>query len=150
MVLNTGEKVDDEAAATIAGSIAVPIDIEAEIAACAPEDRADMREMYGVTESALDTVAQAGVPPARPATFLTTGEDESRAWTFRAGAKAPECAGVIHSDLQRGFIRAEVIDWRELLEIGSWSKARDVGKLRVEGKDYEVQDGDVLEIRFNV
>ena len=66
------------------------------------------------------------------------------------GAKAPECAGVIHSDLQRGFIRAEVIDWQELLEIGSWAKARDVGKLRVEGKEYEVQDGDVLEIRFNV
>src|SRR5436190_18738200 len=83
-------------------------------------------------------------------TLFRSGDDESRAWRFRAGAKAPECAGVIHSDLQRGFIRAEVIDWRELLVIGSWSKARDVGKLRVEGKDYEVQDGDVLEIRFNV
>ena len=68
----------------------------------------------------------------------------------RKGAKAPECAGVIHSDLQRGFIRAEVIDWRELLEIGSWAKAREQKKLRVEGKDYEVRDGDVLEIRFNV
>ena len=83
-------------------------------------------------------------------TFLTTGDKESRAWTFRAGAAAPECAGVIHSDLQRGFIRAEVIDWRELLEIGSWTKAKDAGKLRVEGKDYIVADGDVLEIRFNV
>ena len=78
------------------------------------------------------------------------GDDEIRAWTFRAGAKAPECAGVIHSDLQRGFIRAEVIDWQELLEIGSWTKAKEQGKLRVEGKDYEVVDGDVLEIRFNV
>ena len=128
----------------------MPIDIEAEIAACAPEDRADMREMYGVTASALDTVAKAAYHLLGRRTFLTTGEDESRAWTFRAGAKAPECAGVIHSDLQRGFIRAEVIDWRELLEIGSWSKARAEGKLRVEGKEYEVQDGDVLEIRFNV
>jgi ribosome-binding ATPase YchF (GTP1/OBG family) len=109
-----------------------------------------MREMYGVTESALATVAQAAYHLLGRRTFLTTGEDESRAWTFRAGAKAPECAGVIHSDLQRGFIRAEVIDWRDLLEIGSWSKAREVGKLRVEGKEYEVQDGDVLEIRFNV
>jgi GTP-binding protein YchF len=150
VVLNTGEKIDDEAAGTISGAIAVPIDIEAEIAACAPEDRADMREMYGVTESALATVGQAAYRLLGRRTFLTTGEDESRAWTFRAGAKAPECAGVIHSDLQRGFIRAEVIDWRDLLEIGSWSKARDVGKLRVEGKEYEVQDGDVLEIRFNV
>ncbi len=150
VVLNLGEKVDDDAGAAIAGAIAVPIDIEAEIAACAPEDRADMREMYGVTASALDTVAQAAYHLLGRRTFLTTGDDESRAWTFRAGAKAPECAGVIHSDLQRGFIRAEVIDWQELLEIGSWSKARAEGKLRVEGKEYEVRDGDVLEIRFNV
>ena len=78
------------------------------------------------------------------------GDTESRAWTFRAGAKAPECAGVIHSDLQRGFIRAEVISWQDLLDIGSWAKAKEQGKLRVEGKDYEVVDGDVLEIRFNV
>ena len=83
-------------------------------------------------------------------TFFTTGDKESRAWTFRSGARAPECAGVIHSDLQRGFIRAEVIHWDELLEIGGWSKAKDVGRLRVEGKEYEVADGDVLEIRFNV
>jgi hypothetical protein len=150
VVLNTGEKVDDEAAAKIEGAIAVPIEIEAEIAACAPEDRAEMREMYGVADSALVTVAHAAYHLLGRRTFLTTGEDESRAWTFRAGAKAPECAGVIHSDLQRGFIRAEVIDWAELLEIGSWAKARAEKKLRVEGKDYEVRDGDVLEIRFNV
>ena len=80
-------------------------------------------------------------------TFFTTGDKESRSWTFRAGAKAPECAGVIHSDLQRGFIRAEVIRWDDLLEIGSWTKAKGEGKLRVEGKDYEVKDGDVLVIR---
>ena len=152
VVLNTGEKVDDTFAAegALAGAIRVPIDIEAEIAAIAPEDRAEMREMYGVTESALSTVARAAYHLLGRRTFLTTGDKESRAWTFRAGAKAPECAGVIHSDLQRGFIRAEVIDWQELLDIGSWSKARDAGKLRVEGKDYEVRDGDVLEIRFNV
>ena len=106
--------------------------------------------MYGLGESALDTVAHAAYHLLGRRTFLTTGDKESRAWTFRAGAKAPECAGVIHSDLQRGFIRAEVIRWDELLEIGSWAKAREVGKLRVEGKDYEVRDGDVLEIRFNV
>jgi len=153
VVLNTGEKVDADAAreeGALAGAIRVPIDIEAEIAACAPEDRDEMREMYGVGESALSTVARAAYHLLGRRTFLTTGDDESRAWTFRAGAKAPECAGVIHSDLQRGFIRAEVIDWEELLEIGSWSKAREAGKLRIEGKDYEVRDGDVLEIRFNV
>src|SRR4029077_2732521 len=104
----------------------------------------------GVPESVVPRLARAALHLLGRCTFLTTGEKESRAWIFRAGATAPECAGVIHTDLQRGFIRAEVIDWRELLEIGSWSKAKEVGKLRVEGKDYEVQDGDVLEIRFNV
>jgi GTP-binding protein YchF len=148
VVCNTGEA--SGVSAPIDGALAVPIDIEAEIAAMEPEERADMREMYGVSESALDQVARAAYHLLGRRTFFTTGDKESRAWTFRAGAKAPECAGVIHSDLQRGFIRAEVIHWDELLEIGSWSKARDAGKLRVEGKDYEVVDGDVLEIRFNV
>jgi GTP-binding protein YchF len=148
VVLNSGE--DAHAKPMIDGAIAVPIDIEAEIAACAPEDRAEMRAMYDVQESALDTVAHAAYGLLGRRTFFTTGDKESRAWTFRAGAKAPECAGVIHSDLQRGFIRAEVIRWDDLLPIGSWSKAREEGKLRVEGKDYEVADGDVLEIRFNV
>jgi GTP-binding protein YchF len=149
LVANTGEQTETDVPLPD-GAISVPIDIEAEIAACAPEDRPEMREMYGVSESALDTVAHAAYHVLGRRTFLTTGDKESRAWTFRAGAKAPECAGVIHSDLQRGFIRAEVIRWDELLEIGSWSKAREQGKLRVEGKEYEVADGDVLEIRFNV
>jgi hypothetical protein len=149
IVANTGEQAET-AASLPDDALAVPVDIEAEIAACAPEDRAEMRATYGLGESALDTVAHAAYRLLGRRTFLTTGEDESRAWTFRAGAKAPECAGVIHSDLQRGFIRAEVIDWQELFEIGSWAKARELKKLRVEGKEYEVQDGDVLEIRFNV
>src|SRR5262245_62981378 len=106
--------------------------------------------MYGRHESALDTVAHAAYGLLGRRTFFTTGDKESRAWTFRAGAKAPECAGRIHTDLQRGFIRAEVIHWDELLDIGSWQKAKEVGKLRIEGKDYEVVDGDVLEIRFNL
>ncbi len=149
VVGNTGESAAAEVALP-QGAAAVPIDIEAEIAAMAPEDRADMRETYGLGESALATIAREAYHLLGRRTFLTTGDKESRAWTFRAGAKAPECAGVIHSDLQRGFIRAEVIRWDELLEIGSWIKAKELGKLRVEGKDYEVQDGDVLEIRFNV
>jgi ribosome-binding ATPase len=149
LVANTGEDPAPTAAVPD-GSVIVPVDIEAEIAACAPADRDEMRETYGLGASALATVANAAYHLLGRRTFLTTGDKESRAWTFRAGAKAPECAGVIHSDLQRGFIRAEVIRWDELLEIGSWSKARELGKLRVEGKDYEVADGDVLEIRFNV
>ncbi len=149
LVANTGEQTGTDVPLP-EGTAAVPVDIEAEIAACAPEDRPEMRETYGLGESALDTVAHAAYHLLGRRTFLTTGDKESRAWTFRAGAKAPECAGVIHSDLQRGFIRAEVIRWDELLEIGSWDKARAQSKLRVEGKDYEVRDGDVLEIRFNV
>jgi len=149
IVANTGEQIEPEVAVPD-GTIPVPIDIEAELAALDPEEQAEMRASYGLGESALDTVAHAAYHLLGRRTFLTTGEAESRAWTFRAGAKAPECAGVIHSDLQRGFIRAEVIRWDELLEIGSWEKARAEKRLRVEGKDYEVQDGDVLEIRFNV
>jgi hypothetical protein len=151
IVANTGEELATDAPMPAGEDVlAVPIDIEAEIAACAPEDRPEMRESYGLGASALDSVAQKAYQMLGRRTFFTTGEDESRAWTFRAGAKAPECAGVIHSDLQRGFIRAEVIDWKELLEVGTWAKARELKKLRIEGKDYEVRDGDVLEIRFNV
>jgi len=149
VVANTGE-APEPSVAVPEGALVVPVDIEAEIAACDPDDRADMRDSYGLGPSALDTVANAAYHLLGRRTFLTTGDKESRAWTFRAGAKAPECAGVIHSDLQRGFIRAEVIRWDELLEIGSWSGAREAGRLRVEGKDYEVADGDVVEIRFNV
>jgi ribosome-binding ATPase len=151
VVCNTGEELAlGENVELPEGAITVPIDLEAEIAAIEPDERAEMRESYGITEPALDRVAHAAYHLLGRSTFLTTGDKESRAWTFRTGATAPECAGVIHSDLQRGFIRAEVIQWQELLDIGSWSKARESGKLRVEGKDYVVQDGDVLEIRFNV
>jgi len=130
--------------------IGMSVQLEAEAAQLDQADRAEMLEALGLGEGALPRMVHTAYQLLGLRTFFTTGEKESRAWTFRAGAKAPECAGRIHSDLQRGFIRAEVIHWDELLDIGSWSKARDIGKLRVEGKDYEVVDGDVLEIRFNV
>jgi len=127
------------------------VQLEAEAAAIEdPAERAEMLEGFGLGEGALVRMVQSAYQLLGLRTFLTTGDKESRAWTFRAGAKAPECAGRIHSDLQRGFIRAEVIHWDELLEIGSWTKAKELGKLRVEGKEYVVADGDVLEIRFNV
>jgi len=126
------------------------IQLEAEAAQLDPEDRAEMLDGFGLGEGALPRFVRAAYHALGLRTFLTTGEDESRAWTFRDGARAPECAGRIHSDLQRGFIRAETIHWDELLEIGSWAKARDVGRIRSEGKDYLVEDGDVLEIRFSV
>ena len=130
--------------------LGVSVQLESETAQLDAGERAELLEGLGLGEGALPRVARAAYHLLGRRTFFTTGDKESRAWTFRAGAKAPECAGVIHSDLQRGFIRAEVVHWDELLKLGSWSAAKDVGKLRVEGKDYEVVDGDVLEIRFNV
>lgn len=135
------------AAADVLG---VSVQLEAEAARLDPGDRAELLEGLGLGEGVLPRAVRAAYHLLGRRTFLTTGDKESRAWTFRAGAKAPECAGAIHSDLQRGFIRAEVIRWDELLGLGSWAAAREAGKLRVEGKEYEVADGDVLEIRFNV
>jgi ribosome-binding ATPase len=153
-VVNLGEDQLGEAEALAApfgpDSIGVCVEIEREVAALDPADRAELLEGYGIDEPVVPRLAAAAYHLLGRRTFLTTGDTETRAWTFRAGATAPECAGVIHTDLQRGFIRAEVIDWRELLEIGSWAKAKEAGRLRIEGKDYEVADGDVLEIRFNV
>jgi len=131
-------------------SVCVELEGDPDVVAAEGAERAELLAELGVAESVVPRVARSALNMLGKATFLTTGDKESRAWTFRAGAAAPECAGVIHSDLQRGFIRAEVIDWQELLELGSWAKAKDVGKIRVEGKDYVVNDGDVMEIRFNV
>ena len=130
--------------------LGVSVQLEAEAAQLDPDERTELLAGLGLGEGALPRVVRAAYHLLGRRTFLTTGDKESRAWTFRAGARAPECAGVIHSDLQRGFIRAEVIRWDELLDLGSWQAAKEAGKLRIEGKDYEVADGDVLEIRFNV
>jgi len=131
-------------------ALGVCVQLEAEAAQLAPSERDELLEGLGLGEGALARVARASYHLLGRRTFLTTGDKESRAWSFRAGATAPQCAGVIHSDLQRGFIRAEVIRWDELIELGSWAAAKTAGKLRIEGKDYHVADGDVLEIRFNV
>jgi len=130
--------------------LGLSIQLEAEAAQLDEESRAELLEELGLGEGALPAFLHAAYEMLGLRTFFTTGEKESRAWTFRAGARAPQAAGVIHTDFERGFIRAEVIRWDELLELGSWSAARDVGRLRVEGKDYEVVDGDVVEFRFNV
>ena len=123
------------------------IQLEAEAAQLDPADRAEMLDGFGLGEGALPRFVTAAYHALGLRTFLTTGEKESRAWTFRVGSTAPECAGRIHSDFQRRFFRAETIHWDELVELGSWAKAREVGKLRSEGKDYVVQDGDVLDFR---
>ena len=130
--------------------IGMCVQLEAEAAMLDQEERAEMLEGLGLGEGALPRFLHTAYQMLGLRTFFTTGEKESRAWTFRAGWKAPQCAGVIHTDFERGFIRAEVIHWDELLDVGSWAKAREAGILRVEGKDYPVADGDVMEFRFNV
>ena len=150
--LGDEEVVEEKIRAELGGAetLAVCVQLEAEAAQLPEDERTEMLDGLGLGEGALPRFIRTAYHLLGLRTFFTTGEKESRAWTFRAGATAPECAGVIHTDMQRGFIRAEVIHWDELLEIGSWSGARDVGRLRVEGKDYVVEDGDVMEIRFNV
>jgi hypothetical protein len=132
-------------------TIGICVQLEAEAAAIVdPAERAEMLEGFGLGEGALFRTVRSAYHLLGLRTFLTTGDKESRAWTFHAGSTAPQCAGRIHTDFQRGFIRAEVIRWDELLGIGSWTKAKELGKIRLEGKDYVVDDGDVIEFRFNV
>jgi GTP-binding protein YchF len=130
--------------------VSASLKLEAELSEMDKDEADGLRKELGLSESALAKVTKAAYDTLGRWTFFTTGEKETHAWTFRSGATAVTCAGVIHSDLARGFIRAEVIGWEELIEIGSWSKAKAAGKLRLEGKDYQVKDGEVLEIRFNV
>lgn len=158
-VLNLGEdqvaEADAHAArlAQVAGEgaeiIPVCIQLEAEAAEMEEAERVDMLEQLGLGEGALARLIRGAYHKLGLRTFLTTGPKETRAWTVRAGATAQDAAGVIHSDLARGFIRAEVIPAEELLAIGSWNGAKDQGRIRLEGKSYIVQDGDVLLIRHN-
>lgn len=156
--------VDDEGAATAAEQaatlaktvhpdaegLAVPARLEAEVGGMAPEEAAELLAEFGVTTGALPLVVESAYRMLGLLTFLTAGEDESRAWEVRRGSRAPEAAGAIHSDLQRGFIRAEVVGYDDLVAAGSWDAAKAAGKLRVEGKDYVVAEGDVMNIRFAV
>jgi GTP-binding protein YchF len=132
------------------GSISMSASLEAEVAGIDEAEAKELLESFGVEEPGLEKVIGACYRALDLITFLTTGEDETRAWEVRQGAKAPEAAGVIHSDLERGFIRAEVVGYDELIEAGSWDKAKAKGTLRVEGKDYVVKEGDVMNIRFAV
>ena len=158
-ILNVGEDQLDEAEAiaervreALPGAEVLPLSVqlEAEAAQLSLADRSEMLEGLGLGEGALPRFVRSAHELLGLRTFLTTGEKESRAWTFTQGWKAPQCAGRIHTDFERGFIRAEVIGWQDLLDLGSWSAARDVGRLRLEGKEYVMVDGDVVEFRFNV
>ena len=143
-------RVFEKAAAEGAVAVVVSAAIEAEIATMAPEDRGEFLSDLGLTETGLARVIRAGYELLDLITFFTCGPKETRAWTVDRGAKAPQAAGVIHTDFERGFIRAETIAYDDYVACNGEAGARDNGKLRSEGKDYVVHDGDVMLFRFNV
>ena len=144
------EQVFAKAAAEGAEAVVVSAAIEAELVAMPAEDRGEFLSELGLDESGLSRVIRAGYKLLGLQTFFTAGPKEARAWTFPVGAKAPQAAGEIHTDFERGFIRAETIAFDDYIALGGEGGAREAGKLRQEGKDYLVQDGDVMLFKFNV
>lgn len=124
--------------------------IEEELSALEPDEKVEFLKELGLVESGLDAVIRKGYSLLGLRTYFTAGEKEVRAWTFEAGWKAPACAGVIHSDFERGFIRAETLSFADFEKYGSWNAAKEAGLVRTEGKEYEVQDGDIMYFLFNV
>lgn len=143
IVRDRAEKEDAEVI-TICGKI------ESEIAELDDSEKHEFLEELGLTESGLDKLIRASYHLLGLISYLTAGEMEARAWTIKKGTKAPQAAGKIHSDIERGFIRAEIIHFDQLVECGSLAKAKELGQLRLEGKEYIMKDGDVVEFRFNV
>jgi hypothetical protein len=142
--------VRDFAATEGAEVVTVCARIEEEVAELDDEEKAEFLAELGIEQSGLDQLIQKAYTLLGLGTYFTAGEKEVRAWTFRLGMKAPQTAGIIHSDFERGFIRAETVSYNDLLAYGSMQAAKEAGKVRLEGKDYVVQDGDVMEFRFNV
>lgn len=142
----------EELAAAVAPADAVFLDakIESELLELDPEDQAEMLESIGQDEPGLDSLARAGFHTLGLQTYLTAGPKESRAWTIRKGDTAPKAAGVIHTDFEKGFIKAEIVSFADLDANGTMAAAKAAGKVRMEGKDYVMSDGDVVEFRFNV
>jgi hypothetical protein len=142
----------EELAALVAPAEAIVLDaqFESELAGLEPEDARELLESSGQDEAGLDQLARVGFATLGLQTYLTAGPKEARAWTIRRGATAPEAAGVIHTDFQRGFIKAEIVSFDHLVDAGSMAEAKARGKVRIEGKDYVMADGDVVEFRFNV
>lgn len=143
-------KVKERAAEENSEVISICASIEAEVAELEGEDRQSFLEDLGIEEAGLDRLIRAAYALLGLATYFTAGEQEVRAWTIRQGTKAPQAAGVIHTDFERGFIRAEVVAYEDLKALGTMTKAKDAGKVRLEGKEYVVVDGDVVHFRFNV
>jgi GTP-binding protein YchF len=131
-------------------AVVISAQIESELAELPPEEAREFLAGLGVADSGVSQLIRAAYHLLGLRTYLTTGPKETRAWTIHAGDKAPAAAGVIHSDFERGFIAAQIVSFEDLITLGSEAKAREAGKLRLEGKEYVVQDGDVIEFRFNV
>jgi ribosome-binding ATPase len=144
------QKVEARAKAENAGTVIISAAIEQEIAQLPGEEQKEFLDSLGLTEPGLNKVIRAGYALVNLITYFTTGPKETRAWTVRKGAKAPEAAGVIHNDFERGFIRAETIAYNDFITLGGEQACKDAGKMRAEGKEYVVQDGDLMLFRFNV
>ena len=144
------QRVKEFAAAEDAEVIVICAKVEAEIAELEGEEKTEFLQELGIEESGLDQLIKASYNMLGLATYFTAGEQEVRAWTFRTGMTAPEAAGIIHTDFQRGFIRAEIVSYEDLADAGSMAVAKERGQVRLEGKEYIVQDGDVIHFRFNV
>jgi len=144
--------VKDELSTLVAPAEAIFLDakIESELADLPDDEALELLQSLGQDESGLDQLAHVGFRTLGLQTYLTAGPKEARAWTIPVGATAPQAAGVIHTDFQRGFIKAEVVSYGDLVDAGSMAEAKSRGKVRIEGKDYVMQDGDVVEFRFNV
>ena len=143
-------KLKNYAEAEGAGVIVMCAKLEADLAGLQDEERDEFLASVGITNSGLDKLIFATYNLLGLATFFTAGSDEVRAWTFKQGMKAPECAGIIHSDMMRGFIKAEVMSFDDLKELGDEKRVKEAGKLRIEGKEYIIKDGDICYFRFNV
>ena len=148
----TNDALKDEMRALVTPAEAIFLDakIESELIELSDAEALELLESIGQTESGLTILARVGFATLGLQTYLTAGPKEARAWTIRRGATAPEAAGVIHTDFQRGFIKAEIVSFDDIVAAGSMAEARSRGKVRVEGKDYVMADGDVVEFRFNV
>lgn len=154
--VDENELLDEELKARLAAKVApsqavfVNAKLESEMSGMSRAERKEFLESYGIQHDALDELIQAAYATLGLQSFLTAGKKEVRAWTIKKGATAPEAAGVIHTDFERGFIAAEVMKYQDLVELGSEQAVKAAGKLRTEGKTYVMQDGDVVEFRFNV
>ena len=144
------KKLKEYASKEKAEVVVICAKIESELSELDDEDKKEFLKDIGIEESGLDKLIKSSYKLLGLSTYLTAGPDEVRAWTYKQGMKAPECAGIIHTDFQKGFIKAEIMSFDDLKKYGNELKVKEAGKLRLEGKDYIMQDGDICHFRFNV